>query len=141
MPTYDFECGIGHCFERFLPLSHYDEAQRCACGSAATKVFLKPPMGFVQRDCVYDSPIDGRPITSWAQRREDLARNGCQEYDPEMKKDAARFRAQQDAKLERAVDETVEETIEKMPSRKKELLERELSAGADIDVVRSTRGD
>jgi len=30
----------------------------------------------------YRSPIDGRPITSRSERREDLKRNGCVEVDP-----------------------------------------------------------
>jgi hypothetical protein len=30
----------------------------------------------------YRSPIDGRPITSRSQRREDLERNACVEVDP-----------------------------------------------------------
>ncbi len=30
----------------------------------------------------YRSPIDGRPITSRSHRREDLARNGCIEWEP-----------------------------------------------------------
>jgi hypothetical protein len=37
----------------------------------------------VQRDIAeYRSPIDGRPITSRSERREDLRRNGCVEVDP-----------------------------------------------------------
>lgn len=35
----------------------------------------------------YRSPIDGRPITSRSERREDLKRNGCIEIDPPKKKD------------------------------------------------------
>ena len=138
MPTHSYECLSGHQFDRVLSLSDYDAPQTCECGKAATKVFLRPPMGFVQRECRYDSPIDGTPITSWAQRRDDLARNNCQEYDPEMRKDAERFRKRKDAELEAAVDSSVEEAIEKMPSRKKELLERELSSGADIELTRQS---
>ena len=32
----------------------------------------------------YESPIDGRIIEGRVQRREDLKRNGCREYDPGM---------------------------------------------------------
>jgi hypothetical protein len=32
----------------------------------------------------YRSPIDGRPITSRSQRREDLKRNNCVEYEPSL---------------------------------------------------------
>jgi len=138
MAIHSYECPAGHQFDRVLALSDYAQPQTCDCGKPAHKVFLKAPIGIVQGECVYDSPIDGRPITSWAQRREDLKRNNCQEYDPEMRKDADRFRRASDERLEKAMDATVEETIEKMPSRKKELLERELSAGASAEIVRST---
>jgi hypothetical protein len=51
------------------------------------------PMALPARDAVcvprvqsdiaeYRSPIDGRPITSRSERREDLRRNGCVEVDP-----------------------------------------------------------
>jgi hypothetical protein len=37
----------------------------------------------VQRDIAdYRSPIDGRPITTRSERREDLKRHGCVEVDP-----------------------------------------------------------
>ena len=36
----------------------------------------------------YTSPIDGRPVSGRKQRREDLKRNGCVEYDPAMKAEA-----------------------------------------------------
>jgi putative FmdB family regulatory protein len=129
---YDYACTAGHEFERVLPLSRYDEPQLCECGASARKIITKAPYGAVQRECVYDSPVDGRPITSWAQRRDDLARNGCQEYDPEMKKDAAAFRERQQRDLEKAVDETVEREIDRMPARKKERLTNELLGGADV---------
>ena len=32
----------------------------------------------------YRSPIDGKPITSRSQRREDLESNGCVEYEPSL---------------------------------------------------------
>lgn len=34
----------------------------------------------------YSSPIDGRPITTRHERREDMKRNGCVEYEPSMVK-------------------------------------------------------
>lgn len=35
----------------------------------------------------YESPIDGSVISGRKQRREDLKRNGCHEYDPGERKD------------------------------------------------------
>ena len=31
----------------------------------------------IQRDIAYASPVDGRPITTWAGRRYDMESNGC----------------------------------------------------------------
>jgi putative FmdB family regulatory protein len=138
MPTYEYECACGNTFERVLPLARYDEQQWCHCGGAARKIFTKAPFGIVQKECVYDSPVDGRPITSWAQRRDDLARNGCQEYDPMMRQDYDRRLKREDAELDSKIEATVEEEIEKMPSRKKELLAQSIDSGASPTPERST---
>ena len=136
MPTYEYECQNGHHFERVLPVARYDEPQKCECGAHGNKLISRPALAWASREVNYDCPITGAPITSWAQHRDNLARHGCQQYDPEMKKDAARFREGKQKELESALDRTVEEVIEKMPSRKKELLERDLSAGATAEIVR-----
>lgn len=94
------------------------------------------PMAFVQRDICYDSPIDGRPITSMAARREDLARNNCQEYDPGMRQDYDRRVRESEAALEKSVEESIDREISAMPARKRELLQSELAAGADAAPVR-----
>ncbi len=130
MPTYEYECLSGHHFERVLPVSRYDEPQVCECGKAASKLISRPLLAWASRECRYDCPITGKPITSRAQHEDNLKRHGCQEYDPEMKTDAANFRKRQDEALDRAVEETVEREIEKMPSRKKEALVKELESGA-----------
>ena len=127
---YEYECTKGHQFERVLPLSRYDEAQTCECGSKAKKLMSRPALAWARGEVNYDCPITGKPITSRAQHRDNLARHGCQEYDPEMKTDAANFRRREEEALDRAVEETVEREIEKMPSRKKEALVRELESGA-----------
>lgn len=137
MPTYQYECEKSHIFERILPIAECSVPQQCDCGASASRVYLTAPKGFVQRECVYDSPIDGRPITSWAQRRNDLARSGCQEYDPGMKQDTDRRVRSQEAALDKSVDSFVDEQIAKMPVRKLEILESELKSGASADIVRN----
>lgn len=129
MPTYVYACKCGTEFERILPVSEYKTPQWCHCGEQGERVISRPLQVSVQRECRYDSPIDGRPITSWRQRQEDLARNGCQEYDPEMKTDYNRRLAREDAELDRKIEATVEAEIEKMPARKKEILAKEIDAG------------
>lgn len=40
----------------------------------------------------YRSPIDGRLITSRSERRDDLKRNGCVEYEPSMSPTKGKYR-------------------------------------------------
>ena len=37
----------------------------------------KGPTIHVQPNIAYESPVDGRPVTTWAKRRDDMARSGC----------------------------------------------------------------
>ncbi len=134
---YEYICGNGHAFERVLPVKKFRTPQTCEiCGALGDRVLSLPALAYAKRTCEYESPITGKPVTSWAQRRDDMARAGCREYDPEMKTDADRFRREQEAKLDASVDETVEREFEKMPSRKREQLTNELSGGADVNIVR-----
>lgn len=139
MPLYEYQCRHGHVFELHRPVSEHAEPAPCECGEAAQRI-MSPTIGYVQRECRYDSPIDGRPISSWAERREDLARNHCQEYDPEMKKDAARFREREQQKLEASVDASVEKAVMSMSGRQREKLGAELQGGADVAPTRVTPG-
>ena len=138
-PLYEYLCVKGHDFEVYASVKDYDKKRHCPeCGKDAKKVISAPPMGIVQASVSYDSPIDGRPISSWAQRREDLARSGCVPYDPDKKKDVDRWKRQKDEALERQLDETVEAEIERMPARKKEMLVNELAGGAEAVPERGT---
>jgi len=101
---------------------------------------MAAPMIFVSQDVCYDSPIDGRPITSRAARLDDMARSGCIEYDPEMRKDADRRVKEQEAELDRSVDDYVEREFATMPVRKKEALAAEMQQGITVEPVRQTLG-
>lgn len=138
MPTYEWVCEKGHYFERTMSMREYDAKQQCECGAAGKRIISVAPFAKIQGECNYTSPIDDRPITSWAQRREDLARSGCRPYDPEMKTDAERHRKHEQDKLEKSIDETVERTFEAMPAKKKEKLANELLGGADAAPTRGT---
>lgn len=105
----------------------------------AEKVFLTPPGMYVSMDICYRSPIDDRPITSKQARIEDLKRNQCREYDPTEKDAVIRNKAQAEAKLDRALDESVDATLSSWSPRKKELLEQEIRSGADAQIVRNTQ--
>lgn len=94
-------------------------------------------MGIVS-DIRYQSPVDGRAITTKQARADDLARNNCVPYDPDMKQDYLRRQADSEAALERKADAIVEQEIHAMPSRKRELLDQEFRAGADVAIQRQT---
>lgn len=102
-------------------------------------VFLPLPVVFVAPNICYDSPVDGRHITSKQARIEDLKRHNCIEYDPEMRTDYQRRIKDNEASLEKHVEETVDREIATMPSRKREKLTAELEGGLTAEPVRQTR--
>jgi hypothetical protein len=114
------------------------EAVDCEqCDLAAVRIFTPPIMVKASQDICYNSPIDGRPITSQAARRDDLARHGCIPYDPEMKTDADRKQRERQDSLDRAVEATVAREITKMPTAKKAQLRKEvMNQGLTAEVVR-----
>lgn len=60
----------------------------------------------------YQSPIDGRPVMSRRQHREDLKRNGCRLFEgfETEQKEVARYRAHEDRKFEQGVAAAIEQT-------------------------------
>lgn len=111
--------------------------QTCECGGIAEKIYLKMPGTVFLPDVCYDSPIDGRPITSRKAREEDMARNGCVEYDPEMRTDQSRRVAAEEAALDRKSDEHVEQFITELSAVKRENLVSELESGVDAQITRT----
>ena len=136
-PIYEYRCPHGHLFERHLPAADYKTPQTCECGQPGRRI-LSLPTVMVRGEVNYDSPIDGRPVTSARARRDDLARSGCIPYDPGMKQDYERRIVDGEKRLEQSVERTVEAEISKLPVRKREKLETELRSGADPAVVRET---
>ena len=140
MPEYVYQCPAGHEMSRFLSIKNHLPFVDCErCGAIARQVLTAPLMVKAAPDVCYDSPIDGTPITSWAARREDLAKHGCREYDPEMKTDYHRRLKDSEAALDRAVDAHVEASIEKMDTKQRGKLFSELiEQGMTTEIVRRT---
>lgn len=139
MPVYDLECPKGHQLERFIALEHFEDTQRCTCGEVTRRVIRAPRLVRAAQDLCYDSPIDGRPITSHAARQEDLKRSGCEAYDPGVKADYARRIRESDAALERTMGHSVEAAIQQMPSATRARLYAEMES-QDVAMVRTTGG-
>lgn len=115
-----------------------EEAWVAKCALMEGRHMRRAPMIFVQQDIHYQSPVSGRVIRTKHEREYDLKANGCIEYDPGMKQDAARRQKDMDANLDASVERHVEASIEKMPTAKRERLANELSAGVTAEPVRLT---
>ena len=140
MPLYAFVCEDGHQFDKYVPLAHFAEQQHCGCGKSTERLIGAPMLVTATEDVSYTSPIDGRVITSRDGHREDLKRNNCIPYDPEVKTDYARRIKDSEAHLDQVTGETVERTIHQMPSRTRAKLYAELESGATAQFARSTLG-
>lgn len=137
MPIYVQKCENGHEFDVFLKLENYDEPQVCKCGAPAKRKIVPTMISCdIQSWDYYESPASGKPITSYKQRREDMARTGCVDYDPAMKDVQKNKINSSDKALEKKLDETVEREWHKMSGDKKEKLTNELASGADIEIQR-----
>jgi len=141
MPTYTYRCDQGHTFEHYSSLAGFQALRLCACERVAY-VLITPPLSVtVAQDVCYDSPIDGRPITSHDQRREDMKQSGCIAYDPEMKTDSLRRIQEQDTALDRSIDLHVEQAVTRMPTKQRAKLYSEVvEQGMDCAVHRLTPG-
>ena len=139
MPLYEYVCANRHGFERALSMQDYSLPQTCeVCGMLGQRVISAPLIVKVQQECRYDSPIDGAPITNWQQRRNDLDKHNCQEYDPMMKQDADRRQREQDAALDQSIDEHVERTWERMPTAARGKVASEVEGqGVTAEIIRT----
>lgn len=142
MPLHDYRCQ--QCLKietRFVKIEDLGVPQIHACvkGSAWLSVmdivYLQAPRMTVDIPA-YQSPVDGKVISSRRQRKEDLRRNGCVEWDSGMNQDIEREKAAAEASQESAVESTIDEFITKLPAVKKDRLAAEMEAGVSADVTR-----
>ena len=133
MPIYEFKCiNNKHEFTRFLKLEDYRLPQTCDCGSPSRRIISIPMLNCdMQPWDRYVSPASGKVITSYAERKKDMAETGCVDYEPSLTKHVTQHMETEDAKLEKAMDETVEKTVAGWDNRKREKLANELESGAD----------
>lgn len=141
IPRYQYRCDDCGDFERIMRISEHVRAVTCECGRLAYQVISAPHLfipAHMRHDALsgYESPIDGRIITNQRARREDMARNGCVEYEPGMREDVDRRCMDNQKSLEKSVDEMVDREISKMPATKLERLDQEIRAGITANIER-----
>ena len=135
MPLYDFECEQGHRFERAVPLKDFEEVQYCSCQSPARRLISAPRFSVEAVD--YTCPVTGKWIGSKRAHENNLAEHGCRVLETGEKEASMTARAVADAQFDKAIEDTVERTIEGWDSSKKEALHNELVNGsADLAVNR-----
>lgn len=123
MPTYQavcMQCGKYHEYIRRCAQS--DDSPDC-CGVKTEKRILSAPMARmdIQPWDAFESPASGKLITSYAQRREDMARTGCRDWegkDAEWKHATQQARYHDD-KQDAALDATVRQVWANLSPEKK----------------------
>lgn len=112
MPLYSYLCQCGKRDTRFAKIESRNSPQFCACGAGMTRLLDAPS---VRPEIeTYLSPVTGLPISSRAQRTEDLKRTGSLEWDPGIREDCARRQAESLESTYRSVEASIDKTVAEM---------------------------
>lgn len=131
-------CQCGEVFETPEDRVDFQYAPCPECGELANRICPGSPSFFVKGKFeAYQSPITGEVIRTKRQRDNEMKEHGCVDYEPSIKTEADRRVKEDDRKLDKLIDETVDAQIEQMPSRKREKLFEELRSGADLELTRN----
>ena len=128
MPVYEFKCPNNHAFTRFLKLADFNEVQICKrCNEVAERQISAP---MVRGDLPpYECPITGNMIEGRKAHEENLKKHGCRVYETGETEIFKKKKADEEEKLFKQIDSSVEEFIAKATPEKKEALARELQGG------------
>ena len=139
MPIYVYQCEDGHQFDVYKQIKEIERPEVCECGKKASRKIVPTMLNCdIQPWDHYVSPASGKLITSYKERREDMKRNNCVDYDPGMRTDYDKRVKESDRRLEKSIDATVEKEFEKMPCHKRERLANELQH-CDVEYTRTTK--
>ena len=120
MPVYEsvcLKCGKYH--EYIRTVSNCLDTPEC-CGTKTDKRILSAPMGIVDIPA-YESPATGKWITSRSERKEDLKRSGCREWEgmEAEKQEAENRKKYEDEAQDKALDHVVRQAWADLPPSKK----------------------
>lgn len=123
MPVYEAVClTCGKYHEYIRPVSACMNTPEC-CGTATSKRILSAPMARpdIAPWDAYESPATGKLITSYAERREDMRRAGCRDWEGQdvERREAAKRKAADEAKLDAKLDATVRQAWAALSPSKK----------------------
>ena len=135
MPLYDYQCPVGHSFERVFSLDKYKKRVRCACGKFGKRVIL--PTMIVKDYSSYQCPISGKLIDGRKAHEENLKLNNCRLLEPGEREQLDKRKIDDENKLFSSIDNSVEEFCTNLSSAKKEKLANELLSGVSAEVIRN----
>jgi putative FmdB family regulatory protein len=134
MPLYDFRCTNGHKFDAIVKLANLEDLQRCHCGAEAHRLVSAPRIA--PDYAGYNCPVTGKWVEGRKAHAENLKRTGCRLYEPGEREGLERRKQAEEAKLDSAVDETVERFITELPAVKRDKLIGEVEGGLTATVER-----
>jgi putative FmdB family regulatory protein len=143
MPIYESSCqNCGATGTYYRKIADRHDTPACSECGGKTRQIISAVKGFGDLPA-YESPIDGREIRGRRARAEDLKRSGCREYegrDVELR-EAARRRAEIQAKREARLDESIERTITELDaSNKLERVSERVDQLPDLSNMRILNG-
>lgn len=144
MPVYDYKCSVcGHGREVVLRIAELDSAVvHCKeCGFPMNRQVSAPAV--VGDYAGYDCPVTGKRIEGRRAHEENLKRLGCRVLEPGETNQAKRSRQAQEAKLDKAIEETADRLITSLPTDKRDRLAGEMENGLDAQYTRAgpVKGD
>lgn len=108
MPVYDYSCRVcGSIIENVVRSAADSEFGPECCGRATGVTWTAMPGTIARRFEPYLSPCDGRPITTEAARRDDLAQSGCIPYEPGIRQDQDRRAREHEVATDRLIGDIV----------------------------------
>ena len=127
MPTYTYRCNTcDEDTEKWNKIADMHDSPICECGGETKKIMNVCNIGAFSTKvaAAYESPIDGKAITSERARQYDMESNGCRPWEgiKQEKKAVESQKKINNAKLDKAVDTEMSKQISAMPSAKRKKL-------------------
>lgn len=120
----------------FKPLATLNREELCETCQAPMERQLSAP-AIVADYAGYSCPITGKWIEGRRAHEENLKRHGCRVLETGETEQVSRNRQAEEAKLERGVEDTVEQFYEALPTESREQLAVAVQSGLDVAVERS----
>jgi len=137
MPIYAYLCnvcgGSRDVWKRIADLDRNETCQECATPGMVRRVTAPAVRGDYEG---YRCPITDKWIEGRRAHMENLRKHGCRVLEPGEREGLTRQRAQEEAAFDASIDNTVQEFVETLPTRKREQLAAEIDNGLDLQVTR-----